>query len=45
MAWENKIPSVKLILGRNLFNKLLGTLEFNENLKIEEKIFQELLKS
>jgi len=39
MAWENKIPSVKLVLGRNLFNKLLGVLEFNENLKIEDEDF------
>ena len=44
MAWENKIPSVKLILGRNLFNKLLGTLEFNENLKIEEENFSGVAK-
>ena len=44
MAWENKIPSVKLILGRNLFNILLGTLEFNENLKIEEENFSGVAK-
>ena len=44
MVWENKIPSVKLILGRNLFNKLLGTLEFNENLKIEEENFSGVAK-
>ena len=44
MAWENKIPSVKLILGRNLFNKLFSTLEFNENLKIEEENFSGVAK-
>ena len=44
MAWENKIPSVKLILGRNLFNKLLGILEFNENLKIEDENFSGVAK-
>lgn len=44
MAWENRTPSVKLILGRNLFNKLLGILEFNENLKIEDENFSEIAK-
>ncbi len=42
MAWENRTPSVKLILGKNLFNKLLGVLEFNENLKIEDENFSEI---
>lgn len=42
MAWENRTPSVKLVLGRNLFNKLLGILEFNENLKIEDEHFSEI---
>jgi len=44
MAWENKVPSVKLVLGRNLFNKLLGILEFNENLKIEDENFSGIAK-
>lgn len=44
MAWENRTPSVKLILGRNLFNKLLGILEFNENLKIEDENFSGIAK-
>lgn len=44
MAWENRVPSVKLILGRNLFNKLLGILEFNENLKIEDENFSGVAK-
>ena len=44
MAWENRIPSVKLVLGRNLFNKLLGILEFNENLKIEDEDFSGIAK-
>ena len=44
MTWGNKVPSVKLVLGRNLFNKLLGILEFNENLKIEDENFSGVAK-
>jgi len=44
VTWGNKVPSVKLVLGRNLFNKLLGILEFNENLKIEDENFSGVAK-
>ena len=36
MSWENRRPTVRLIITRTLFNKLLGVLEANIGLEYEE---------
>lgn len=36
MSWENRRPTVRLIITRTLFNKLLGVLESNIGLEYEE---------
>ena len=39
MPHQTREPSVKLIVDKSLFNKLLGILDFNINLHVEDNNF------
>ena len=39
MAHQTRIPPVKLTLDKILFNQLVGILDYNTNLKIEDENF------
>lgn len=39
MSWQSKSPSIKLSIDKSLFNKLIGILNFNIDLKIEDENF------
>ena len=42
MGYEKKSPSIKLLIGRELFDKLVGLLETNMNLEIEDEKFSKI---
>ena len=39
MPYQTREPSVKLVVDKSLFNKLLGILDFNINLHVEDNNF------
>ena len=48
MAFDKRIPPIKLILDKNLFNKLVSLVDSNINFNIEEEQFSkvaEMLKN
>lgn len=44
MSYKNRTPSVKLLVGKNLFNKLLGILDSNVKLEIKDENFSNMAK-
>ncbi len=39
MGYEKKSPSIKLLISRELFDKLVGLIEMNMNLAIDDEKF------
>lgn len=39
MAWQNRKPSIKVSLDKKLFNKLIGVLDLNIELNVDEEDF------
>ena len=37
MGYEKKSPSIKLLISRELFDKLVGLIEMNMNLAIDDE--------
>ena len=42
MSYKTKQPSIKLILSKNLFNKLINILDSNIELNVEEENFSKV---
>lgn len=39
MAWQNRKPAIKVSLDKDLFNKLIGILDLNIELNVDEENF------
>ena len=39
MAWQNRKPSIKVSLDKDLFNKLIGVLDLNIELNVDDEDF------
>ena len=39
MAWQNRKPSIKVSIDKDLFNKLIGVLDLNIELNVDEEDF------
>ena len=39
MAWQNRKPSIKVSLDKDLFNKLIGVLDLNIELNVDDEEF------
>lgn len=39
MAWQNRKPSIKVSLDKDLFNKLIGVLDLNIELNVDDENF------
>ena len=39
MAWQNRKPSIKVSVDKKLFNKLIGVLDLNIELNVDEEDF------
>lgn len=44
MPYQTRTPSVKITIDKNLYNKLLGILDFNISLNEETENFSEIAK-
>ena len=39
MAWQNRKPSIKVSIDKKLFNKLIGVLDLNIELNVDDEDF------
>lgn len=39
MSWQNRKPSIKVSLDKDLFNKLIGVLDLNIELNVDDENF------
>ena len=44
MSWQDRTPAIKLTIDKSLFNKLIGILDFNIKLQLEDENFSEIAK-